>query len=239
MRSRSTTIIGAGVIVALLGGLLVLLYAHNLRGTSNGSSTPTELAYVATAAIPAGSSGTNIAASVKQTAVPIPAVPQDAIGNLSTVSGLVALQNIETGQVITKSLFGTAGTPSSNTSGLAIPAGYDAVSFNVPLPQDVAGYVSAGDQVNMYMTSKDIGNANASTLILSNVTVLATVVEGTPIAATPAPAGGSEVWTLALTPAQAEKVIFADTFEQLWFGLVHPGDPATGNSSVGGPAVVQ
>jgi pilus assembly protein CpaB len=226
MHSRSTTIIGAGVIVALLGGLLVLIYARNLRGSAGATSAPTELAYVATAPISAGASASTLTTSVKQTGVPIPAVPADAIGSLSQISGLVALQKIEPGEVVTKSQFGTAGTPSTNTSGLSIPAGQNAVTVNVPIPQNVAGYVSPGDQVNLYMTSKDIGGGNAARLLLSDVTVLSTVVEGTPTVTTPAPAAGSAYFTLALSPADSEKVIYAETFEQVWFALVHPGDPA-------------
>jgi hypothetical protein len=35
-------------------------------------------------------------------------------------------------------------------------------------------------------------------------------------------------FTLALSPQEAEKVVFAQTYEALWYGLVHPGDgPAT------------
>jgi hypothetical protein len=40
--------------------------------------------------------------------------------------------------------------------------------------------------------------------------------------------GGESLLTLALTPDQAEKVIFAKENGALWFGLVRPGDaPAT------------
>ena len=77
------------------------------------------------------------------------------------------------------------------------------------------------------MTTKD-ALPNSARLLLSNVTVLSTVVANTPAtkpgAAAPA-AAGATYFTLSLTPAEAEKVIFAETYEQVWFGLVHPGDP--------------
>ena len=94
------------------------------------------------------------------------------------------------------------------------------------MPQAVAGFVLAGDLVNLYMTNK-IGDPGAR-LMLSNVTVLAVVPANTPKVATPAPVTTDVFFTLALSPQEAEKVIFAQTYEALWYGLVHPGDgPAT------------
>jgi Flp pilus assembly protein CpaB len=224
MHSRSTTIIGAGVAVALLGAILVFVYARNLQGTAGATGAPTYAAYVATTPITAGTSASAINAAVKQSSVPASARPADTVTQLSQLTGLVTLRKIEPGEVITTSQFGTAGTPSTDTSGLSIPAGFNAITVNVPIPQNVAGYVSPGDKVNVYMMSHDIGGANAAWLLLSGVTVLATVPEGTPAVANPAPATGAEYLTLALTPPDSEKLVFAEAFEQVWFGLVHPGD---------------
>ncbi|HWD09256.1 MAG TPA: Flp pilus assembly protein CpaB [Actinomycetota bacterium] len=225
MQSRSTVIIGAGVAVALLGAILVFVYAHNLQGSAGASNAPGEASFVVTTAIPVGTQSSAISGDVKQVGVQASARPADAITSINQISGLVALRPLEVGEVVTTSDFGTAGTPSTNTSGLAIPAGDDAISVNVSLPQDAAGYVSPGDQIDIYVSSKDLGNANAVRLMLANVTVLATVVEGTPTAAAPAAASGPETWTLALSPVDATKVIFAESFESVWFGLVHPGNP--------------
>lgn len=234
MHSRSTTIIGAGVVVALLGGLLVFVYARNLRGSAGASTTPTVAAFVASSSITVGTQGSAITTMVRQSSVPASARPADAVTSLSQLSGLVALRKIEAGEVVTTSQFGTAGTPSTDTSGLAIPPGQNAITVNVPIPQDVAGYVTPGDRVNVYMMSKDLGSGNAVRLLLSNVAVLATVPAGTPAATTPAPATGAEFFTLALSPPDIEKLVFAETFEQVWFGLVHPGDtPATTGGQLG------
>jgi len=49
-----------------------------------------------------------------------------------------------------------------------------------------------------------------------------------PKVAVAAPVTTDVFFTLALSPQDAEKVIFAQTYEALWYGLVHPGDgPAT------------
>lgn len=229
MQSRSTVIIGAGIAVAILGAVLVFAYARSLQGSAGAATGSNVSAFVATTSIPSGTKGSTISTLVKETSVPASARPSDALTSLGAVNSEDAIASIEAGEVITASQFGAAGTPSTDTGGLSIPAGLNAVSVNVPIPQDVAGYVSPGDQVNIYMQSKDIGNVNEARLLLSDATVLATTPADTPALApgtVAAPATGPEFFTLALSPADTEKLLFAETYESLWFALVHPGDPA-------------
>ena len=225
MHSRSTTIIGAGVAVAVLGAAMVFAYTRNLQGTA-GASPSGVTTYVASAAIASGTPGSAIAASIRQASIPTSARQANAITSLTQLNGLAATRNIEAGEVIATTQFGAAGSPSTETSGLAIPAGHNAVTVNAPIPQNVAGYVSPGDLVNVYLTTKD-APPNSARLLLSNVTVLSTVIANTPATKPGAAASGAGAtyFTLSLTPADAEKVIFAETYEQVWFGLVHPGDP--------------
>ena len=225
MKSRSTTIIGAGVAVAILGAALVFLYAHNLQGSASAATGNNVGAYVVTTAIPQGTKGTSVATYVKGLAVPAAARPADALTSISQIANLQALRTINVGEVIATSQFGAAGTLNASTNGLTIPGGKNAITVTSPVPQAVAGFVSAGDLVNIYMTTKS-GDQGAR-LLLSNVTVLAVVPANTPKAA-PAPLTTDVFFTLALSPQEAEKVIFAQTYEALWYGLVHPGDgPAT------------
>jgi pilus assembly protein CpaB len=228
MKSRSTTIIGAGVAVAVLGAALVFLYAHNLQGSASAATANNVGAYVVTAAIPNGTKGTAVSTYVKGLAIPAAARPADALTSISQIADLQALRTINVGEVIATSQFGAAGTvsASASTNGLAIPAGKNAITVTAPVPQAVAGFVSPGDLVNLYMTTK-IGDPGAR-LLLSNVTVLAIVPANTPKVAVPAPVTTDVFFTLALSPQDAEKVVFAQTYEALWYGLVHPGDgPAT------------
>jgi pilus assembly protein CpaB len=240
MKSRSTTIIGAGVAVAILGAVLVFFYAHSLQGSA-GAGTPGATsgsnvsAYVAATAIATGTKGTALSTAVKVTTVPAAARPADALTSISQVATLQALRNISAGEVIAASQFGPAGTPSTDTGGLAIPVGHNAITVTSPIPQAVAGYVSAGDLVNIYMTAKD---GQGARLLVSNVSVLATVPANSApakaaaaaagaAAPAPAPLTGDVYFTLSLTPQESEKVIFAQTYESLWYGLVHPGDGPT------------
>ena len=230
MKSRSSTIIGAGVAVAILGAALVFLYAHNLQGSAGAATGTSVAAFVAKTAIPSGTTADSLTTYVKGQAVPASARPADALTSLSQIANLQTLRNISAGEVVAVSQFGTASaataTTTASTDGLAIPAGKNAITVTAPVPQAVAGYVSAGDLVNIYMTSKSDQSAR---LLLSHVPVLAVVPANTPKIAATAPVTTDVSFTLALSPQDAEKIIFAQTYEALWYGLVHPGDsPATG-----------
>ena len=77
MKSRSTTIIGAGVAVAVLGAALVFLYAHNLQGAASAATGNNVGAYVVTTAIPNGTNGTSVSTYVKGLAIPAAARPAE------------------------------------------------------------------------------------------------------------------------------------------------------------------
>jgi pilus assembly protein CpaB len=228
MKSRSSTIIGAGVAVAILGAALVFLYAHSLQGSAGAATGANVAAFVAKTAIPIGTKADSLSDYVKGQAVPASTRPADALTALSQITNLQTLRTINAGEVVAVSQFGPPGasvTSTAPTNGLAIPAGKNAVSVTAPVPQAVAGYVAAGDLVNIYMTSKSDQSVR---LLLGHVTVLAVVPANTPKIAAAAPVTTDVSFTLALSPQDAEKVIFAQTYEALWYGLVHPGDgPAT------------
>jgi pilus assembly protein CpaB len=227
MKSRSSTIIGAGVAVAILGAALVFLYAHSLQGSAGAATGTTVAAFVAKTTIPSGTKADSLSTYVKGQAVPASARPADALRSLSQIANLQTLRDINVGEVVAVSQFGPPGaisgatTATATTDGLAIPAGKNAITVTAPVPQAVAGYVAAGDLVNIYMTTK--GDPSAR-LLLSHITVLAIVPANTPKIAAAAPQTTDVNFTLALSPQDAEKVIFAQTYEALWYGLVHPGD---------------
>jgi Flp pilus assembly protein CpaB len=98
-----------------------------------------------------------------------------------------------------------------------IPTGYNAVAVPMDYFAGGGGYVRTGDQVNIYtVINKDCADKNspaAVKLLLSNVKVLEV------LGASPAPTGAASSFLLALTPQQAEMVIFHEKFEQLYFTL--------------------
>lgn len=120
---------------------------------------------------------------------------------------------------------------------LVIPVGHRALAVEVPFAPGVMGLPVPGDRVDIYAV---ISEGQPSVLLPPNpgttdvaplVRLLAANVEVLAVAGpTPEQAGGNPVLLLAVTPDQAERIVFAAAFERLWFSLVPPEEPpaATG-----------
>jgi len=225
MNKRSSGVVVGGIIVALLGMVLVFTYAGRVRagaGVTGGAAS----AWVATNDIPAGTRWEDMAGALKQKDVPADVRPATAVATNTQLNGKSTIQSIAKGTIVTTTQFNT-----SSSGGLDIPAGQNAVTINVGVPQAVARYIQAGSETNVYATYKDLpgaqpADANVTKLLLSNIKVLAnqpmrTQAEETAEASAPA---AEILLTLALTPDQAEQLIFAKENGSIWFGLVHPGD---------------
>jgi Flp pilus assembly protein CpaB len=97
---------------------------------------------------------------------------------------------------------------------------------NVP---GVAGFAGAGDRINVdggIKPGSDAKNpAGAAHLIMQNTEVLN--VNGTTLAATQGQPGGTTglLYLLAVSPAEAERLIYLSTFESLYFSLVAKDAP--------------
>lgn len=227
MNRRSGTVVAGGVVVALLGMLLVFVYAGQVRSDA-GVSAGAGSAFVATTDIPVGSRFEDVAASLKKREMPDDVMPATAITAEDQLNGRSAVQAIAKGEVITTTQFNT-----SSSGGLDIPAGTNAVTINLGVPQGVARYIQPGADANVYVTYKDrpdVSDASESTitqLVLSNVKVLANrpaVLNPSQEQAQEAGQAGEILLTVAVTPDQAEKLIFAKENGSVWLGLVNPGD---------------
>jgi Flp pilus assembly protein CpaB len=124
-------------------------------------------------------------------------------------------------------LAAAASTPAA--SAVDIPDGMEAIAVQLPLVPGVAGYVHNGDNVNIYGVFKadqPAGGLKApmAKLALSNVKVLSVT--------SPAPGAdnGAATYLLALTPAQAEQVVYLNTFQSLYMSLARKGAPASPTS---------
>ena len=228
LQMRSKTIVLVGVTVALLGALTVIVYARAVTRSAVAENAVT--AFVASKDIPAGTAWANAAAAVTKRAVPLSLRPAGAVtAPQKQLAGRTSVRKITKGEVLTTAQFGTS--EAAPGAGLEIPAKHNAVTINLAPPQGVAHYAQAGDLVNIYVTTKNTaGDGPITKLLQSNVQVLAN--RSAVAQQREGVAGGGEVLlTLALTPGQAEKVIFAKENGSLWFGLVHPGDKPVGTGA--------
>jgi pilus assembly protein CpaB len=229
---RRRILLIAAAFVAALGTLLVFLY---VRGADARAEQRFDTVPVLRATVPI-ESGETIEAAAANGKLELQQVPRaELLPNYQTtidnLKGLVALTTIYPGEQIISDKFG--GQPEAS-SPLQIPDGQLAISVNLTDPARVAGFVSPGSQVAIFLSGADQSTGQPFTrLLLQRVTVLG-VGSTTPVSTTTTDPAGQQtteqlprtLLTLALDQGDAQRVLFASGNGELQFALL------TDNSSV-------
>ncbi|MDQ4068971.1 MAG: Flp pilus assembly protein CpaB [Actinomycetota bacterium] len=221
MGKRSNLIVTLGLAVFIVGAAATYLVVRSSDGggTSSANKVPV---LVADKPIPAGTTGTAVVTQgmTKTKHVDVSAKPANAIADASQLAGKTVTLGVSQGEILTLDQFQTAQT---RIGTLKIPEGKTALALQLANVPGVAGFAGAGDRVNIYGVVKpgsDPKNPQGAThLIMSNTEVLN--VNGTTLAPTQGqPGGPGLVFLLAVTPVEAERLVYLSSFEQLYFSLV-------------------
>jgi pilus assembly protein CpaB len=154
MMTRRIVTIAAAVLLAVLGAVGVLTYAHQANQRALAGMRAVD-AYVATSQIP---SGTSAAAAVREGLLvrqqfPASSVPADAVRSITpTLSGLVLTSALASGQMLLDPMLGVS---VQAASALPIPAGMVAVTLQFCVQQAVGNYITPGSQVAVFNTYVD------------------------------------------------------------------------------------
>ena len=224
MLKKSNILLLIGTLAFLLGAALVL---SAVRGGSDANAADHigSTVLVAKAPIPAGTSGD---AAIKQGLVVAREIkPADRLGDALASTADLAGRTIDLavapGEQLHASLLRP---PSLRAATIKIPQGKQGVAVQLPFVAGGAGYIAAGDHVNVYGNLvKDPAGA-VTKLVLGNVQVLDVSTEVAPRVTgnEDRPTGTTVTYLLALDPNEAEQVIFLAANEQVWLALA--GDNA-------------
>ncbi len=234
MGRRILAILTAAVI-ALVGAVLVLVYARGADARAVAAASPTKV-YVSNTVIPAGTSLKDAVrlGQLVQTDVAARAKPLGALEKVDeNNSDLVALTDVQPGQYVLSAAFGD--TPVGEKA-LQVAPGKLAVSVQLQDPARVGNFVTPGSYLTIFMTYqvKDFsGNEDsvyakndvqATSVLLDNVKVIAMGDASlTPTQTTEggeaAPAGASFLVTLEVTPEQAVRLVHGINGKTLYAGL--------------------
>jgi Flp pilus assembly protein CpaB len=231
MAKRSNVIVTLGLAVFIVGAMATFLILRD-----NGDDTPTAgsgkvAVLVASKPIPAGTNGADAANNglVKSKVVADSVKPANALTDPTQLAGRSAILGVPEGQIITSDQFQATQT---RIGTLKIPEGKTALALELANVPGVAGFAGAGDRINIYgvvKSSPDQGGAASVKLIMQNTEVLN--VNGTVLAATPGQPGGTGlVYLLAVSPVEAERLVYLTSFESLYFSLVSKDAPAVGET---------
>jgi pilus assembly protein CpaB len=240
MRGRVGAILVA-VALAVAATAALLAYARGADRRAIADQHPV-LVYVAKARIAAGTGGEDAQnrGLIERVALPRRAVAGGAVRSLEQLGGRVAAVEIVPGEQLLAARWVGRGEAQGGRL-LAIPEGHQAVSIALDPTRQVSGFVTPGDRVSVVVSlSLPRGGRpqRTSRFLLQDVQVLAvgaTAQEGRRVgqAQGQGRAQSPSAVTLAVRPADVERVVFAVENGSLYLSLLPPGQrpvPARGRT---------
>jgi pilus assembly protein CpaB len=230
---RRRVLLSVAAVIAALGTLIVFVYVRNAdtRAADQYSAVPV-LKAVKTISAGESVADAQAAGKIEESSVGENDRLPDALTSLDAISTQIAQTTINPGEQIVGTKF--AVTPAS-TSTLTIPKGMLAISVNLTDTGRVAGFVNPGDKVVIFVTNPD----GVTAALLTKVEVIAVGTTTVVATTTTDPTGAQTteqlpktLFTLGLTQMDAQRVIAAETKNELSFGLTNKDTDLTKNAVV-------
>ncbi len=240
MAKRSNVLVVLGIAFFALGAAIVLLLVRDDGATVRaGAAGEATQVLVAKGPIPAGTTGDEVVAQglVEAKNFQPGQIAPGAVTSTAALAGQTVATDISKGAQLTTSSL----RPSQiRGASVAIPEGKQGVAVQLDFVPGVAGYVGAGDRINMYSVVRNgVADSNSKAnppcnprvnLFLSNVEVLDISAEVAPRRAVSDQqqervTGNAITYLLALDPVEAERVIFLSSNESLYLALAGEGAP--------------
>jgi len=233
MRSRIVILVVA-ILLGVLAAALTGRYLDSLERGIAAEDEPIEV-LVAQESLARGASADDLieAGLIVRQSIPRRYVAEGAVSSASTIQGQVLAQGVSQGEQITASRFQF---PSQAGLAYSIPPDYVAVSIPNNAVKGIAGLVKPGDSV-MAVVTFDPGpeGESLSQVLIPRARVLAvgsavgaeraqetdagSGVLGGQAAGEQEPAAASTI-TLALSPADVERLVFAEEKGAVWLALL-------------------
>jgi pilus assembly protein CpaB len=221
---RRTILLIVAAMIAVLGAGMVFLYVKGADSRARETQAPVAV-LKAVAQIEPGESLTQASAAgkIELKEVPLEQKLDGALASIGSNGALVALTAIYPNEQITMSKFGSPGEQDE----LAMPAGDFAISVQMSDTGRVAGFVSPGSKVAVFLNGP-IGKAGqpGTRVVLPSVQVVAVGATTVTKSTSTSDAGSTTetipqtLFTLAVNQKEAEKVLFAASTGELSFGLL-------------------
>jgi pilus assembly protein CpaB len=227
----------AAAVIALIGAVLVLLYARGADARAVADASPTTV-YVSNVVVPAGTTlkDAERLQQITPTQVAAQSVPAGALTTIDdTNSALVALADIPPGQYVLAAAFGE--TPLGEKA-LQVGAGKLAVSVALSDPARVGSFVTPGSYLTIFMTYQlkqlsttaeakvfNDQDVKGTSVLLDNIKVIG--MGDSSLTPQPTAEGDDQskanvpgfLVTLEVTPEQATRLVHAINNYELYAGL--------------------
>lgn len=251
----------AALAALVLAGVSALVLVKYVSGADQRAMAGMQTAkvYVVTAPIPEGTAADGLGQSVKTRTLPQAAVVSGAVTDLAQIAGKVASTELQPGEQLLVSRF-TTPEQLAGTQKVTVPKGFQQVSIQLDPPQVVGGDLVAGDHVGIFITDTD---AKATHLTVPKALVTRTQgavsqPPGSPsaggsttgTAASKQPSAGASasadaipdgavIVTVAVSAADAEKIVWGAQNGNIWLSLEDAQSTDNGTSIITGKKVFQ
>jgi pilus assembly protein CpaB len=238
---RKVVLLVVAVVIAAVGSSLVLLYVNGLADKAQANENLVRV-LTATEQIdpgePAGAAQAN--GKFELTRMPKSSVLEGAVTTVDKMAAEVALGTIYPGEQILAVKFGKT---AASAQTLAIPKGQIAVSVELTDPARVAGFVTPGSHVVIFVSAAEATNGTKTTAAYTRVLVPDVEVIGVgPTTVLSGPTGASSdksadqvpktILTVALDQKDSDRVLFAASTKSVAFGLLGEGTKITADRGV-------
>ncbi len=215
MGKRSNIILTIGLAVFVIGAAATFLVLRN-GGDDKAAASDGSTVLYADKDIPAGTDGAAAVNGglVKSKSVSAKTRPPTALVDPAQLSGRLAVSGVPAGTVVTSEQFTV---PQTGLGTVKIPDGKTALALQLGWIPGGAGFVASGDHIDVFAVAKDGPEAPSAKLIMQNTEVLSVSPSG---AASQAAAPVNPTYLLAVSPVEAERLVYLTTFQQLYFSLV-------------------
>ena len=219
----------AALLIAAVGGVTTFLYASSADSRAMSRMSPQQVLVVAEP-IPAGTPAESLTRSLTVAEIPAAAVVPGGVTDIQEVSGLLTSTDLLPGEQLLASRFEP---PESLTELVELPEGMHELSLQLETRRVIGGEVRAGDTVGIFLSgtgTQEGTQVDQTHLILHKVLVTA-VAGGSAVVTDESgeeveqAAEDSVMVTLALSPQDAEQVVFGAEFGSIWLSLEDPAAP--------------
>jgi pilus assembly protein CpaB len=213
---RRVLAVSSALVLAAFGAFVLVSYVRSADARAEAGAVLVPV-LVVEQEVPAGTAVADLGDKVSTEQVPQRLVATGALRDLSAVDGLTTTVDLLPGEQV---MAGRFADPTVQAAGEVVaPAGTQQVSVTLEPQRAVGGVLAAGDQVGVYVTSAgvDVSAPAATDLVVGDVLVVrvSSGTDGTDLAGT----GSTETVTLALTQADAERVITGAATGNVWLSL--------------------
>ena len=232
MNKRVIAAVMAGVL-ALVGVLVLVVWAQKANDRAfAGAELVSVVRLTDTSAV--GTSASDLAGKTEVVKLPDEAVPDEAVTNLSQVSGLTTNASLQAGEILLKSRMVA---PGDRKGANDVPKGYQEISIALDSEHSVAGSLKAGDRVGMVVSFEPKNSEAPQFTDFALNQVLVTRVK-TAVVGEGGEISGSMI-TLAVKTLDAERVVHSQKWGTVWLTLQNADTDTSGSKPITAKEVIE